>query len=141
MRRLVVLTMVLGLVAAACASGPSPEALERDQQPSTTTTTEPPPEGVFVVAIRNASFRPSNLTLDLTEFQIVRWENEDTDRDYTIISRARGEGGDRLFESPAIGPGETWELDFSALDEAVHRYFTTVGAQTIPGLVDTRPAQ
>ena len=141
MRRLLALAAVLALTLAACASGPSPEALERAEAPSTTTTTEPPPEGVFIVAIRNASFRPSNLTLDLTEFQIVRWENEDTDREYMITSRARGDDGERLFESPVIGAGGSWELDFSQLEEAVHRYFTTLGAQTIPGLVDTRPEQ
>ena len=141
MRKLVALAAVLGLVLVSCASGPSPEARERNQQPSTTTTTEPPPEGVTVVAIRNASFRPSNLTIDLAEFQIVRWENEDVDREYMITSRSRGDDGERLFESPVIPPGGSWELDFSTLEEDVHRYFTTLGAQTIPGLVDTRPAQ
>ncbi len=40
-----------------------------------------------------------------------------------------------------IGPGESWEFDFRTLDVAVHRYFMTLGAQSIPGLVDTRPEQ
>ena len=141
MHKLLAVTAVLGLIVVACGSGPSPEVLAAGARPSTTTTTEPPPEGVFKVAIRNASFRPSNLTLDLDEFQIVQWENEDADREYVITSRARGDDGERMFESPVIGPGETWELDFTTLEEDVHRYFTTLGAQSIPGLVDTRPEQ
>ncbi len=94
-----------------------------------------------IVAIRNASFRPANLTIDLAEFQIIRWENEDADREYMVTSRSRGDDGERLFESPVLGPGDSWELDISQFETAVHRYFTTLGAQTIPGLVDTRPAQ
>ncbi len=128
------------LVASACASGPSAEAIAQDRRPATTTTTEPPPEGVFRVRISNASFRPANLTIDLDEIQTIRWVNED-DREYTIISRQRGDDGERLFESPLLGPGDEWEFDFTTLEPAVHRYFMTLGAQTIPGLVDTRPAQ
>ncbi len=141
MHRLLALAAVLALAVTSCTSGPSPAALERAEAPATTTTTEPPPEGITLVAIRNASFRPSNLTIDLDEFQIVRWENEDTDREYMITSRERDDNGDRVFEGPLLGPGDSWELDFSQLEVAVHRYFTTLGAQTIPGLVDTRPAQ
>ena len=129
----------------ACASGPSAEAVARDVRPSTTTTTEAAPEGIFIVAIENAAFKPAIHELDLDEFQIVRWENSDTDRSYVVTSRDRveNEAGDRvrLFESPEIPPGGTWEFDFSTLEVGVHRYFTTVGAQTIPGLMDTRPAQ
>ena len=141
MHRLLALAAVLALAVTSCTSGPSPAALERAEAPATTTTTEPPPEGITLVAIRNASFRPANLTIDLAEFQIVRWENEDADREYVITSRNRGDDGERLFESPVLANGDTWELDFTTLEEAVHRYFTTLGAQTIPGLVDTRPEQ
>ena len=56
-----------------------------------------------------------------------------------VLALAFGFGS--LMGQPVIAGGESWELDFTTLDEAVHRYFTTLGAQTIPGLVDTRPAQ
>ncbi len=139
-RAAVVLAASVLIAASACASGPSQDAIDADRRPATTTTTEPPPEGVQVVRISNASFRPSNLTLDLDELQIVRWVNED-DREYQIISRQRGEDGERLFESPLLVQGDEWEFDFTTIEPAVHRYFMTLGAQTIPGLVDTRPAQ
>ncbi len=139
MLRIAALTLAAALLAAACASGPTTEVSIRDELPQTTTTTEPPPEGVTFVRIRNASFRPSNLTLDLNEFQIVRWINED-DREYQITSRARVEG-EPVFQGPLLGPGDEWEFDFTTLDPDVHRYFMELGAQTIPGLVDTRPAQ
>ena len=140
MRRILALAFVVLLVGGACASGPAAEVVAAGRTPSTTTTTLPPPEGVTVVRISNASFRPSNLTIDLDEIWIVEWLNED-DREYQIISRSRGEDGERLFESPMLTQGDTWQLDFRELEPAVHRYFMTLGAQSIPGLVDTRPAQ
>ncbi len=95
--------------------------------------------------IENAAFKPSILLLDLEEFQTVRWENADADRAYTIVARQFVTAADgtraRAFESPEIPPNGAWEFDFTTLEPAVHRYFTTVGAQTIPGLVDTRPEQ
>ena len=51
MRRVIVLTALTALSLVACASGPSPAALDRNELPSATTTTEPPPEGVLVVII------------------------------------------------------------------------------------------
>lgn len=122
------------VVAAACASGPSPDAIARNQQPEQTVTTEALPEGLVVVRIDNASFRPSVLELDPVATPVVRWVNLD-DVEYTIIARGKE------FESPVLAEGDTWEFDFSTLEPAVYRYFITRGAQTIPGLVDTRPAQ
>lgn len=139
MLRIITLSVAAALLTTACASGPSPGVAAGGGRPETTTTTEPPPEGVTFVRIRNASFRPSNLTIDIDEFQIVRWINED-DREYQITSRARVDG-ERVFQSPLLGPGDQWEFDFTTVDPDVHRYFTELGAQTIPGLVDTRPAQ
>lgn len=126
---------VLALLAAACGSGPSPEALGRNLLPSTTTTTEPPPEGVVVVVISNGRFAPSNLNLDLDRLWIVRWENQDPPREYQIESR------DGVFESPVLGPGESFEVDFSELPQGLYRYHTWLGNQRIPGLVDTRPTR
>ncbi len=131
---LIALPMALLVVAGACASGPSPEARARNVAPSTTTTTEPLPEGVSLVRIRNASFQPAVLELNVNQTPVVRWENLD-DVEYTILARRQE------FESPPLPPGGSWEFDFSTLEPAVYRYLITRGAQTIPGLVDTRPAQ
>ena len=136
MRRLAGLIAALAVIAIACASGPSPQALERNLEPSTTTTTEPPPEGITIVIIDNGRFSPSNLELDIEELWIVRWENQDPPREYQIISRDAG-----LFESEVIVPGESFEFDFSTLEPGLYRYNTFLGNQRIPGLVDTRPAR
>ena len=136
MKRFILLALPLAtfLVVSACASGPSDEAITRDQRPSTTTTTEPLPEGLVLVRITNASFQPAVLELDTNTSPIVRWVNED-DVDYVIFARGRE------FESPPVPPGGTWEFDFGTLEPDLYRYIITRGAQTIPGLVDTRPAQ
>ncbi|MDX1690114.1 MAG: hypothetical protein R3290_03720 [Acidimicrobiia bacterium] len=140
--RLAIGVIVSTILLAACGSGPSQEALDRNQVPTTTTTTEPPPEGIFVVVIENGKFTPSNLEFQLDEFWIVRWENQDPPREYVIQERRGG------FESPTIVPGEAWELDLRTLDdpttddneaEALIRYHTFLGNQRIPGLIDTRP--
>jgi hypothetical protein len=141
----------LGLVAVACASGPSDAANERNQQPSTTTTTEPPPEGVVIVSIRNGSFSPSNLEIDLSETWIVEWQHNDEpvnladgtvqSREYQILSRDRNEDRTFLFESPVMNFGDTYQVDFSAYPEDLYRYNTFLGAQRIPGLVDTRASR
>lgn len=141
MRRAIALIALLGFAVAACGSGPSEAALERDQAPSTTTTTEPPPEGVTVVLIENGKFTPANLEIALEEVWIVRWENQDPPREYQIISRDRTEDGGFLFESPVLLPGDAWEFDFSTVETDIYRYNTYIGNQRIPGLVDTRPAR
>jgi hypothetical protein len=133
-RSLVLIPVVFFLVAAGCASGPSDDAIARNVSPSTTTTTEPLPEGIALIRITNASFQPAVLELDPTVVPVVRWENLD-DVEYIIFGR-----GD-AFESPAVPPGGTWEFDFSTLEPAVYRYLIIRGNQTIPGLIDTRPAQ
>ncbi len=135
--RWVMLTVIVALLLGACASGPSDAALEADRAPTTTTTTEPPPEGITVVIIEGGRFRPSNLKLDLTEFQIVEWRHEDSaEREYVIEAR-EGE-----FEpSPTLAPGDTFQVDFSGLEPGIYRYFSFLGNNRIPGSVDTRPAQ
>jgi hypothetical protein len=135
------LIALVALAVAACGSGPSGAALERNQAPSTTTTTEPPPEGITVVLIENGKFTPSNLEIALEEIWIVKWENQDPPREYQIISRDRNDDGDSLFESPVLAPGDSWEFDFSTLEPDIYRYNTYIGNQRIPGLVDTRPAR
>lgn len=151
MRRVIGLMIVAGLVLAGCASGPSPEAIARNEAPSTTTTTEPPPEGVVYVIINNGRFSPSNLSLQLADQWIVQWQHNDapialadgttTTREYQIISRDKKDDGTPLFESPVMQYGDTFEVDFSAFPEDVYRYNTFLGAQRIPGLVDTRPSR
>ncbi|HSG78673.1 MAG TPA: hypothetical protein VLD62_03760 [Acidimicrobiia bacterium] len=136
---------VLTVALVACGSGPNQEALDRNQIPTTTTPTEPPPEGIFVVVIENGKFTPSNLEFELDEFWIVRWENQDPPREYVITERRSN------FESPTILPGETWEFDLRTLDDpatadkneaqALWRYFTFIGNQRVPGIIDTRPAR
>lgn len=134
MRRTVLLIAILsGLIATACASGPTPQALERNRIPEVTTTTEPPPEGVIVVVISNGRFAPSNLAPSLSTHWIVRWENQDPPREYVIYGR-NGE-----FESPLLAPGDSFELDLRQLPEGLYRYYTELGNQRIPGQIDTRP--
>lgn len=132
MGRLAGVIIVAALTVAACASGPSQEALDRNQRPSTTTTTEPPPEGVTIIVIRNGAFAPSIVNIDLETTPIVRWENRD-EVEY-VISAQRGE-----FESPPVAPGESWEFDFSTVEPDVYRFATYRGNVRIPGLVDSQP--
>lgn len=126
--------VVLVAVGTVVTSGPSSATEEAARAPTTTTTTEPPPEGVVTVRLSNGVFRPSNLSVDIEEIQIVQWINED-DREY-IIS---GSGG--TFESPPLNQGDTFEFDFSTLEPGIHRYNALIGFQRIPGSVDTRPEQ
>ena len=119
------------LLFAACGSGPSDDALARNQPPPTTTTTTLPPEGIAVVTIRNGKFAPAILALNLEETWIVRWVNEDPPREYTLNF------GD--FQSPTLLPGDTYEVDFSELETGIYRYKAAIGSQLIPGTVDTRP--
>ncbi len=145
MRRLALWIGLLALIIAACGSGPSDEALARNQVPTTTTTTEPPPEGVFVIVIENGKFTPSNLEFQLDEFWIIRFENQDPPREYVIQERREN------FVSPTIVPGDGWEFDLRTLDdpetadeneaEALWRYYTFIGNQRVPGIIDTRPAR
>lgn len=102
---------------------------------------------MFVV-IENGRFSPSNLEIDLSESWIVEWQHNDApvtladgtvrSREYQIISRDRNEDRTFLFESPVMEFGDTFQVDFSELDEDIYRYNTFLGQQRIPGLVDTR---
>ena len=141
MRRVIVLTALTALSLVACASGPSPAALDRNELPSATTTTEPPPEGVLVVIIENGRFTPPNLPLDLEAVWIVEWRNEDPPREYQIISRDENEDGTPLFQSELLVPGDTFQVDFRAFPEDVYRYSAFLGNQRIPGQVDSRPSR
>lgn len=134
-RTLPTMIVLLAIVLAACSSGPSPVALERDQLPQAPTTTLPQPEGTILVIISNGRFAPSNLALDLNTHWIVRWENRDPPRQYVLRER------NGLFESEVLEPGDAFEVDFSELPTGLYRYHTEIGAQRIPGLVDTRPSR
>ena len=124
---------IIALVASACASGPSSPNL---RTPTTSTTTEAPPEGVVFVSIKNGSFRPSNLDVDLTVAGIVRWVHEDTaEREYTIVA-SNGE-----FESEPLNTGDTFEVNFRDFEPSIYRYFAFLGNNRVPGSVDTRPEQ
>lgn len=157
------LSLALVLAASACSSGPSPEALERNQTPSTTTTTEPLPEGLVIVTIENGAFRPSNIELDLEEFYIVEWRHQDSTsldadgntRVFTIETR-RGEFGAQQRAAEETGDpdarcqpcvefelafGESHQIDFRDFEPGLYRYFSFLGQNRIPGTIDTRPAQ
>lgn len=129
---LALLLPACALVLAACSSGPSYDALARNEPPPTTTTTTLPPAGVVVVTIKNGKFSPALLKLDLEEAWIVRWVNEDPPREYVLEARD-------MFTSPTLAPGDAFEFDFSTVEPAIHRYYTFIGNQRIPGSVDTRP--
>ncbi|MFH1330094.1 MAG: hypothetical protein ABIJ48_05530 [Actinomycetota bacterium] len=124
--------IALALVLAACGSGPSNEALARNEPPPTTTSTTAPPEGVVVVTITNGKFTPALLEIKLETHWIVRWVNDDPPREYVLTSRG-------VFESEVLLPGDTFEFDFSGREPDIYRYFTFIGNQRIPGMVDTRP--
>jgi hypothetical protein len=128
-----VLFLVLGTL---FESEPSQATVDADRPPTTTTTTEPPPEGVFVVELRNGSFAPANLTLDLDVAWIVRWVNRDP-RDVILFDRSR----DKMFSVTLAANGGTFEWDYSQLEPAIWRYSAEIGRQLIPGQIDTRPEQ
>jgi len=134
--RWLITMLVLGFLSAACASGPSPEAVAAGNVPSSTTTTEAPPEGVVVISITNGSFRPSNLKVDLNNAWLVEWRHEDAaQREYVITAR-NGE-----FESPLLKPGDVFQVDFSKMKPGIYRYFAILGNTRVPGSIDTRPRQ
>jgi hypothetical protein len=114
-------------------SGPSDATVESAKQPAATTTTEAPPEGISVVQIDNGVFRPANLKMDLEKAWIVRWINDD-DVEYLL------QGTEDEFEVQ-LGPGASFEFDYSTLEPDIHRYRAFVGFNRIPGSVDTRPEQ
>ncbi len=126
-----VVTLIVGSV---ISSSPSDATVAQARPPTSVTTTEPPPEGVAIVRLSNGVFRPANLKLNTAEIQIVQWVNEDP-REYVLVS---SEGA---FESQPLGQGDTFEFDYSTLDPGIHRYNALIGAQRIPGSVDTRPDQ
>lgn len=135
--RWVMLTVIVALSVGSCASGPSDSALAAGRAPTTTTTTEPPPEGVVVVIIEGGRFRPSNLSLDLTQASIVEWRHEDSaEREYVIEARE-----DEFEDSPLLSPGDTFQVDFGKLGEDIFRYYSFLGNNRVPGSVDTRPDQ
>ena len=128
------------VVGAVLQSGPSQATIDADRQPTSTTTTEPPPEGVTIVFIDNGVLRPSNLEIDTTAIQVVKWINRD-DREF-ILEESNG-----LFVSEPLGVGDEFEYDFSTQPNGLYRYKAILvtdslfGGVRIPGLVDTRAAQ
>jgi hypothetical protein len=126
--------VVVLIVGSVISSGPSDATVAQAKPPTTVTTTEPPPEGVAIVRLSNGVFRPANLKLDPAEIPVVQWVNEDP-REYVLVSL---EGA---FESPPLGQGDTFEFDYSTLEPGIHRYNALIGAQRVPGSVDTRPDQ
>jgi len=132
--------VVVLVVGAVLQSGPSQATIGADRQPTSTTTTEPPPEGVTIVFIDNGVLRPSNLEIDTTAIQVVKWINRD-DREF-ILEESNG-----LFVSEPLGVGDEFEYDFSTQPNGLYRYKAILvtdslfGGVRIPGLVDTRAAQ
>lgn len=141
-RAILILTLViaLGMVAAACSSGPSDDVLASGRKASITTTTEPPPEGVFVVSIVDGAFRPSNVAIDVTVTPIVEWRHEDAaDREYIIEARKRDD--EVPFISETLQNGDVFQVDFSLLPLDIYRYGANIGLTRVPGTIDTRPEQ
>jgi hypothetical protein len=66
---------------------------------------------------------------------MVRWENTDTDRAYTVTGR------DDEFGSPPIPPGGSWELDVSEIAPGVYRYYIPAGQALSPGTIEIAPAE
>lgn len=138
----IVVVAGLILIGAGTSSGPSEDAAAKEERPPTTTTTEPPPEGVAIVKITGGAFRPSNLDIDLTLTPIVQWRHEDEpDRLYVITSRDVDDNGDPVFISEEMTTGDVFEVDFGAMEPDIHRYFSFLGNNRIPGTVDSRPQQ
>lgn len=128
--------LVLVVIGSIAQSSPSQAVLDKPQKPTTTTTTEPPPEGVVVVELRNGSFSPANLKLDLTKAWIVKWINTDP-VDVRLFDASR----EKLFDLTLTGNGGTFEWDYSELPVGIWRYKAEVGRNQIPGQIDTRPEQ
>ena len=132
--------VVLLVFGAVLQSGPSQATTDAERKPTSTTTTEPPPEGVIVVFIDNGVLRPSNLEIDTTAIQIVKWINRD-DREF-VLEEASG-----LFVSEPLGLGDEFQYDFSTQPNGLYRYKAVLvtdslfGGVRIPGLIDTRAAQ
>jgi len=125
---------VLLIVGASVQSSPSADIVEAGEKPTTTTTTEPPPEGFVIVEVKNGSFKPANLTLDINEVWIVRWINRDP-RDIDLSA------ADGMFETILVANGGEFEWDYSELPPAIYRYNGELGLARFPGIVDTRPEQ
>jgi hypothetical protein len=136
-RSIAFVAVVFGLlifVGSTITSAPANTVVEADRKPTTTTTTEPPPPGVTFVVIKNGSFSPSILKMDLNEVQIVEWTNEDP-LEY-VLSSSTDE-----WEPVILNKGDQFEFDFSPLEVGIHRFHATIGFNKIPGSVDTRPDQ
>jgi hypothetical protein len=114
-------------------SSPSDAVTDKAAAPTTTSTTLPAPQGDEVVRISNGSFRPSNVKLALEETWIVKWVNEDP-REYFLADKTG------LFEAP-LPPGAEFQFDYSTVEPGIYRVSATVGAQRIPGTIDSRPDQ
>jgi hypothetical protein len=138
----VVALTVITLVAAACGSGPSPEAIARDRRIATTTTTEPPPAGTTVIKIVNGAFAPAILEIDIDETPIVEWRHEDNREGavYVISTTTRVEG-ELPFQSEEMTFGDTFTVNFGELPPDIYRYFALAGFNRLPGTIDTRPKQ
>jgi hypothetical protein len=136
--------IAIALAAAACASGPSEEALARNRKIATTTTTEPPPEGTAVIKLENGAFQPAILEIDIDETPIVEWRHLDTSREgaeYVIATTTRLADGAVAFESPVLQLGDSFTVDFGQLPPNIYRYFALAGFNRLPGTIDTRPSQ
>ncbi|MDJ0961310.1 MAG: hypothetical protein QNJ88_11665 [Acidimicrobiia bacterium] len=142
-RAFVVVLMVTALVAAACGSGPSQEALDRNRKIATTTTTEPPPEGTTVIKIVNGAFQPAIVEIDLDVTPIIEWRHEDTSIEGAtyVISTTTRVDGELPFQSDELALGDTFTVDFGQLPPDIYRYFALIGFNRLPGTIDTRPKQ
>jgi hypothetical protein len=137
---IIALAAALGMVAAACSSGPSDAVLASGRKASITTTTEAPPEGVYVVSISGGAFSPSNVKIDVAVTPVVEWRHvDDAEREYIIEARPRD--GEVPFVSETLKPGDVFRVDFGALPLDIYRYGATIGLTRIPGTIDSRPEQ
>ena len=139
-----IVLVAVALAAAACGSGPSEEAIARNQKIATTTTTEPPPEGTAVIKLENGAFQPAILEIDIDVTPVVEWRHLDSSREdatYVIATTTRLPDGEVAFESPELSFGDTFTVDFGQLPPNIYRYFALAGFNRLPGTIDTRPTQ
>lgn len=134
--------MVITLVAAACGSGPSPEAVARDRRIATTTTTEPPPADTTVIKIVNGAFAPAIVEIDLDVTPIIEWRHEDTRENAVyVISTTTRVDGELPFQSEELVFGDVFRVNFGELPPNIYRYFALAGFNRLPGTIDSRPSQ
>lgn len=129
--RLIALVSVVVLLVAACSSGPSSPDL---RPPTSTTTTEAPEVGIEIVRIRNGSFQPPQLRIDIDETPTVRFVHDDNPEvTYTIIT------SNGPWEDFELADGGEHDIDFTGVEPQLYRFSAIAGFVRLPFSIDARP--